>query len=151
MKFCKNDVVRHVLPSGTQVGGLMVVIASANNRCTAVRDVATGKCYMYKSCNLEKVEETTKIMVSEEDMNKIDTTKGIGSFYHVVSPAYDKLYANPSRFVCFVLAGKGETVHKTYQLGKVTRVLRKVGEIRKGYEMVPIKQPMYKVQLIGEL
>lgn len=151
MKFCKNDVVRHVLPSGTQVGGLMVVIASANNRCTAVRDVATGKYYMYKSCNLEKVEETTKIMVSEEDMNKIDTTKGIGSFYHVVSPAYDKLYANPSRFVCFVLAGKGETVRRTYQLGKVTRVLRKVGEIRKGYEMVPIKQPMYKVQLIGEL
>lgn len=151
MKFCKNDVVRHVLPSETQVGGLMVVIASANNRCTAVRDVATGKCYMYKSCNLEKVEETTKIMVSEEDMNKIDTTKGIGSFYHVVSPAYDKLYANPSRFVCFVLAGKGETVRRTYQLGKVTRVLRKVGEIRKGYEMVPIKQPMYKVQLIGEL
>lgn len=151
MKFCKNDVVRHVLPSGTQVGGLMVVIASANNRCTAVRDVATGKCYMYKSCNLEKVEETTKIMVSEEDMNKIDTTKGIGSFYHVVSPAYDKLYANPSRFVCFVLASKGETVRRTYQLGKVTRVLRKVGEIRKGYEMVPIKQPMYKVQLIGEL
>ena len=151
MKFCKNDVVRHVLPSGTQVGGLMVVIASANNRCTAVRDVATGKCYMYKSCNLEKVEETTKIMVSEEDMNKIDTTKGIGSFYHIVSPAYDKLYANPSRFVCFVLAGKGETVRRTYQLGKVTRVLRKVGEIRKGYEMVPIKQLMYKVQLIGEL
>lgn len=151
MKFCKNDVVRNVLPSGTQVGGLMVVIASANNRCTAVRDVATGKCYMYKSCNLEKVEETTKIMVSEEDMNKIDTTKGIGSFYHIVSPAYDKLYANPSRFVCFVLAGKGETIRRTYQLGKVTRVLRKVGEIRKGYEMVPIKQPMYKVQLIGEL
>lgn len=151
MKFCKNDVVRQVLPSGTQIGGLMVVIASTNNRCTAVRDVATGKCYMYKSCNLEKVEETTKIMVSEEDMNKIDTTKGIGSFYHVVSPAYDKLYANPSRFVCFVLAGKGETVRRTYQLGKVTRVLRKVGEIRKGYEMVPVKQPMYKVQLIGEL
>lgn len=151
MNFAKNDVVRHVLPSGTKIGGLMVVIASANNRCTAVRDVATGKCYMYKSCNLEKVEETTKIMVSEEDMNKIDTTKGIGSFYHVVSPAYDKLYANPSRFVCFVLAGKGETVRRTYQLGKVTRVLRKVGEIRKGYEMVPIKQPMYKVQLIGEL
>lgn len=151
MKFCKNDVVRHVLPSGTQVGGLMVVIASANNRCTAVRDVATGKCYMYKSCNLEKVEETTKIMVSEEDMNKIDTTKGIGSFYHIVSPAYDKLYANPSRFVCFVLAGKGETVRRTYQLGKVTRVLRKVDEIRKGYEMVPVKQPMYKLQLIGEL
>ncbi len=151
MKFCKNDVVRHVLPSGTQVGGLMVVIASANNRCTAVRDVATGKCYMYKSCNLEKVEETTKIMVSEEDMNKIDTTKGIGSFYHVVSPAYDKLYANPSRFVCFVLTGKGETIRRTYQLGKVTRVLRKVGEIRKGYEMVPVKQPIYKVQLIGEL
>ena len=151
MKFCKNDVVRQVLPSGTQIGGLMVVIASTNNRCTAVRDVATGKCYMYKSCNLEKVEETTKIMVSEEDMNKIDTTKGIGSFYHIVSPAYDKLYANPSRFVCFVLAGKGETVRRTYQLGKVTRVLRKVGEIRKGYEMVPVKQPMYKVQLIGEL
>lgn len=151
MKFCKNDVVRRVLPSGAQVGGLMVVIASANNRCTAVRDVATGKCYMYKSCNLEKVEETTKIMVSEEDMNKIDITKGIGSFYHVVSPVYDKLYANPSRFVCFVLAGKGETVRRTYQLGKVTRVLRKVGEIRKGYEMVQVKQPMYKVQLIGEL
>lgn len=151
MKFCKNDVVRQVLPSGIQVGGLMLVIASANNKCTAVRDVATGKCYMYKSCNLEKVEETTKIMVSEKDMNKIDITKGVGSFYHIVSPAYDKLYANPSRFVCFVLAGKGETVRRTYQLGKISRALRKVGEIRKGYEMVPVKQPMYKVQLIGEL
>lgn len=151
MKFAKNDVVRKVLPSGTQVGGLMVVIASANNKCTAVRDVATGKCYMYKSCNLEKVGETIKIMVSEEDMNKINLTKGIGSFYHIVSPAYDKLYANPSRFICFVLAGKGDTVRKTYQLGKVTRVLRKVGETIKGYEVVPVKQPMYKLQLIGEL
>lgn len=151
MKFAKNDVVRKVLPSGTQIGGLMVVIASANNKCTAVRDVATGKCYMYKSCNLEKVGETIKIMVSEEDMNKINLTKGIGSFYHIVSPAYDKLYANPSRFICFVLAGKGDTVRKTYQLGKVTRVLRKVGETIKGYEVVPVKQPMYKLQLIGEL
>ena len=151
MKFAKNDVVRKVLPSGTQVGGLMVVIASANNKCTAVRDVATGKCYMYKSCNLEKVGETIKIMVSEEDMNKIDITKGIGSFYHIVSPVYDKLYANSSRFVCFVLAGKGDTVRKTYQLGKVTRVLRKVGETRKGYDVIPVKQPMYKLQLIGEL
>ena len=151
MKFAKNDVVRKVLPSGTQVGGLMVVIASANNKCTAVRDVATGKCYMYKSCNLEKVGETIKIMVSEEDMNKINLTKGIGSFYHIVSPAYDKLYANPSRFICFVLAGKGDTVRKTYQLGKVTRVLRKVGETIKGYEVVPVKQPIYKLQLIGEL
>ena len=151
MKFAKNDVVRKVLPSGTQVGGLMVVIASANNKCTAVRDVATGKCYMYKSYNLEKVGETIKIMVSEEDMNKINLTKGIGSFYHIVSPAYDKLYANPSRFICFVLAGKGDTVRKTYQLGKVTRVLRKVGETIKGYEVVPVKQPMYKLQLIGEL
>lgn len=151
MKFAKNDVVRKVLPSGTQVGGLMVVIASANNKCTAVRDVATGKCYMYKSCNLEKVGETIKIMVSEEDMNKIDITKGIGSFYHIVSPVDDKLYANPSRFVCFVLAGKGDTVRKTYQLGKVTRVLRKVGETRKGYDVIPVKQPMYKLQLIGKL
>lgn len=151
MKFAKNDVVRKVLPSETQVGGLMVVIASANNKCTAVRDVATGKCYMYKSCNLEKVGETIKIMVSEEDMNKIDITKGIGSFYHIVSPVYDKLYANPSRFVCFVLASKGDTVRKTYQLGKVTRVLRKVGETRKGYNVIPVKQPMYKLQLIGEL
>lgn len=151
MKFAKNDVVRKVLTSGTQVGGLMVVITSANNKCTAVRDVATGKCYMYKSCNLEKVGETIKIMVSEEDMNKINLTKGIGSFYHIVSPAYDKLYANPSRFICFVLAGKGDTVRKTYQLGKVTRVLRKVGETIKGYEVVPVKQPMYKLQLIGEL
>lgn len=151
MKFAKNDVVRKVLPSGTQVGGLMVVIASANNKCTAVRDVATGKCYMYKSCNLEKVGETIKIMVSEEDMNKINLTKGIGSFYHIVSPAYDKLYANPSRFICFVLAGKDDTVRKTYQLGKVTRVLRKVGKTIKGYEVVPVKQPMYKLQLIGEL
>lgn len=151
MKFAKNDVVRKVLPSGTQVGGLMVVVASANNKCTAVRDVATGKCYMYKSCNLEKVGETIKIMVSEEDMNKIDITKGIGSFYHIVSPVYDKLYANPSRFVCFVLASKGDTVRKTYQLGKVTRVLRKVGETRKGYDIIPVKQPMYKLQLIGEL
>ena len=151
MKFQPHDIVRQILPSGTMVGGLMIVIASTHNKRTTVRDVVTVKCYTYKSCNLEKVEETTKIMVSEEDMNKINTTKGIGSFYHIVSPAYDKLYANPTRFVCFVQIGKGETIRRTYQLGKISKVLRKVGEIRKGYEMVPVKQPMYKLQLIGEL
>ena len=151
MKFQKNDVVQRVLPSGTQVGSLMVVIDGAKSKCTAVRDVSTGKCYIYNSRCLEKVGKTTKIMISESDMNKIDTTKGVGAFYHSVSPVYDKLYANSSRFVCFILASKGNTVRRTFQLGKVTRVLRKVGETRKGYEMVPVKQPMYKVQLIDEL
>lgn len=151
MKFQPNDVVRRVLPSGTMVGGLMVVISSTHRKCTIVRDIKTEKYYEYRSSGLEKAGETTKIMVSKEDMDKIDITKGIGSFYHSISPVYDKLYANPPRFVCFVLAGKGETIHRVYQLGKVSRVLRKVGEIRKGYEMVPVKQPMYKLQLIGEL
>lgn len=151
MKFQKNDVVQRVLPSGTQVGSLMVVIAGAKSKCTAVRDVSTGKCYIYNSRCLEKVGKTTKIMVSESDMNKIDTTKGVGAFYHSVSPVYDKLYANPSRFVCFILAAKDKTIYRTFQLGEISRVLRKVDETRKGYDMVPVKQPMYKLQLIGEL
>lgn len=151
MKFQKNDVVRRVLPSGTMVGGLMVVIINAGGKWIAARDVTTGKCYMYKPSNLEKVEKTTKIMVSESDMNKIDVMKGIGSFYHEVSAAYDRLYANPSRFVCFILAKNGETIHRTFQLGEVSRVLRKVNETRKGYQIVPVKKPMYKLQLIGEL
>ena len=151
MKFQKNDVVRQVLPSGTMVGGLMVVITRASGKCTAVRDVSTGKCYIYKSSSLEMVGKTTKIMISESDMNKIEAIKGIGSFYHIVSPVYDKLYANPSKFVCFVSIQKNCTVHKTFHLEKVSRVLRKVGEIRKGYEIVSVKQPMYKLQLIGGL
>lgn len=107
---------------------------------------------IYRSEHLGKEGKATKILVSKNDMDKIDTTKGIGAFYHSVSPVYDKLYANPSRFVCFILAyTKGETIHRVYQLGKISRVLRKVDEIRKGYEMVPVKQPMYKLQLIGEL
>lgn len=84
-------------------------------------------------------------------MNKINIMKGVGAFYHCISPIYDKLYANPTRFVCFVSIQKNCTVRKTFHLGKVSRVLRKVDEIRKGYEMVPVKQPMYKLQLIGEL
>ena len=44
-----------------------------------------------------------------------------------------------------------ETIRRTFQLGKISRVLRKVDETRKGYEIVPVKQPMYKLQLIGEL
>ena len=151
MKFNKGDVVRRVLPSDTMVGGLMIVISGAKGKCTAVRDVPTGKCYIYKSSNLEMVGKTTRIMISESDMNKINTMKGIGSFYHIVSPVYDKLYANPTRFVCFVSIQKNCTVRRTFHLGKVSRVLRKVDEIRKGYEMVPVKQPMYKLQLIGEL
>lgn len=151
MKFQKNDVVRRVLPSGTMVGGLMVVITGAGGKCTAVRDVSTGKCCIYKSSSLEKVGETTKIMVSESDMDKIDAMKGIGSFYHIISPVYDKLYANPSKFVCFILSTKGKTTRRTFYLGEVSRVLRKVNEIRKGYNMVPVKQPMYKIRLIGEL
>ena len=151
MKFQPHDIVRRVLPSGIMVGGLMVVISSSHDKCTAVRDVSTGKCYIYKSSSLEKAGETTKIMVSESDMNKIDTMKGIGSFYHSISAVYDKLYANPSRFVCFILITKDETIRRTFQLGKISRVLRKVDETRKGYEIVPVKQPMYKLQLIGEL
>ena len=129
----------------------MVVINNISDKCTAVRDVSTGKYYIYRSEHLEKEGETTKIMISEGDMNKIDTMKGVGAFYHIVSPVYDKLYANPSRFVCFILANKGKTIHRVFKLGEVSRVLRKVDEIRKGYEMVPVKQPMYKLQLIGEL
>lgn len=152
MKFRPHDIVRQILPSGTMVGGLMVVIASSHDKRTIVRDIKTGKYYQYKSCNLEEYGGTTKIMISKEDMDKISITKGIGAFYHSVSPVYDKLYANPTRFVCFILRdNEGFTIRRTYQLGKISRVLRKVDEIRKGYEMVPVKQPMYKLQLIGEL
>lgn len=151
MKFSKGDVVRRVLPSGTMVGGLMVVTSYAGGKLVAVRDIATGKNYVDRSERLKKEGETTKIMISEGDMNKTDTMKGVGTFYHIVSPVYDKLYANPSKFVCFILANKGKTIHRVFKLGEVSRVLRKVDEIRKGYEMVPVKQPMYKLQLIGEL
>ena len=151
MKFQPHDIVRRVLPSGIMVGGLMVVISSSHDKCTIVRDANTGKCYKYRSSGLEKAGETAKIMVSESDMNKIDAMKGIGSFYHSISAVYDKLYANQSRFVCFILITKDETIRRTFQLGKISRVLRKVDETRKGYEIVPVKQPMYKLQLIGEL
>lgn len=151
MKFSEGDVVRRVLPGGIMVGGLMVAINNIGSKCTAVRDVPTGKYYIYRSEHLEKEGKTTKILVSESDMDKIDTMKGVGAFYHSVSPVYDKLYANPSKFVCFILANKGKTIHRVFKLGEVSRVLRKVDEIRKGYEMVPVKQPMYKLQLIGEL
>lgn len=152
MKFSKGDVVRRVLPSGAMVGGLMVVTYYTGGKLVAVRDISTGKNYVYRSKRMRKEGKTTKIMISEDDMDKIDAMKGVGAFYHSVSHVYDKLYANPSRFVCFILAyTKGETIHRVYQLGKISRVLRKVGEIRKGYEMVPVKQPMYKLQLIGEL
>ena len=151
MKFSKGDVVSRVLPSGTMVGGLMVVTFNAGGEFTAVRDVSTGKYYIDRSRCLGKEGKTTKIMISEGDMNKIDTMKGVGAFYHIVSPVYDKLYANPSKFVCFVLASRSKTVHRVFQLGEISRVLRKVDETRKGYDMVPVKQPMYKLQLIGEL
>ena len=151
MKFQKNDVVQRALPSGLMVGGLMTVVAEVKGKRTTVRDVLTGKYYIYKSSSLEKVGETTKIMISESDMDKIDAMKGIGSFYHIVSPAYDKLYANQSKFVCFILSTKGKTTRRTFYLGEVSRVLRKVNEIRKGYNMIPVKQPMYKIRLIGEL
>lgn len=151
MKFSKGDVVQRALPSGLMVGGLMIVISEAKGKCTAVRDVSTGKCYIYNSSSLGMVGKTTKILVGESDMNKINITKGVGAFYHCISPIYDKLYANPTKFVCFVSIQKNCTVRRTFHLRKVSRVLRKVDEIRKGYEMVPVKQPMYKLQLIGEL
>ena len=151
MKFSKGDVVRRVLPSGTMVGGLMVVTSYAGGKFVAVRDISTGKNYVNRSERLKKEGKTTKIIISENDMDKIDAMKGVGAFYHSISPVYDKLYANPSKFVCFILANKGKTIHRVFKLGEVSRVLRKVDEIRKGYEMVPVKQPMYKLQLIGEL
>lgn len=151
MKFSKGDVVRRVLPSGTMVGGLMVVTFYAGGTFAAVRDISTGKYYIDRSDRIKKEGKTAKIMISEDDMDKINTMKGVGAFYHSISPVYDRLYANPVRFVCFILANKGKTIHRVFKLGEVSRVLRKVDEIRKGYEMVPVKQPMYKLQLIGEL
>lgn len=152
MKFSKGDVVRRVLPSGTMVGGLMVVTSYAGGKFVAVRDIATGKNYVDRSERLKKEGKTTKIMISEDDMDKIDAMKGVGALYHSISPVYDRLYANQSRFVCFILAyTKGDTIHRVFRLGGISRVLRKVDEIRKGYKMVPVKQPMYKLQLIGEL
>lgn len=151
MKFSKGDVVRRVLPSGTMVGGLMVVACYAGGKFVAVRYIPTGKYYINRSEHLKKEGKTTKILISEDDMNKIDTMKGVGAFYHSLSPVYDKLYANPSKFVCFILANKGKTIHRVFKLGEVSRVLRKVDETRKGYQIIPVKQPMYKLQLIGEL
>lgn len=151
MKFSKGDVVRRVLPSGTMVGGLMVVVCYAGGKFVAVRYIPTGKYYINRSEHLKKEGKTTKILISEDDMDKIDTMKGVGAFYHSLSPVYDKLYANPSKFVCFILANKGKTIHRVFKLGEVSRVLRKVDEIRKGYQIIPVKQPMYKLQLIGEL
>lgn len=151
MKFSKGDVVRRVLPSGTMVGGLMVVACYAGGKFVAVRYIPTGKYYINRSEHLKKERKTTKILISEDDMDKIDTMKGVGAFYHSLSPVYDKLYANPSKFVCFILANKGKTIHRVFKLGEVSRVLRKVDEIRKGYQIIPVKQPMYKLQLIGEL
>lgn len=151
MKFQPHDVVRRVLPSGTMVGGLMLVVCNMYDKRTAVRSVHTRKCEIYKSSSLEKVGETIKIMVSKKDMDRIDSVSGIGTFFHELSTAYDRLYAIKPRFVCFILANKNGTIRRTFQLGKISRVLKKVGEIRKGYQMVPIKQPMYKIQLIGEL
>lgn len=52
MKFSKGDVVRQVLPSGIMVGGLMVVINNISDKCTAVRDVSTGKYYIYIGQNI---------------------------------------------------------------------------------------------------
>ena len=151
MKFNKGDVVQRALPSGLMVGSLMIVIDRAIGKRTVVRDVSTGKCYIYNSSSLGLVGKTTKIIIGESDMNKINATKGIGSFYHTISPIYDKLYDNPTKFVCFVSIQRNCTVRRTFHLGKVSRALRKVDEIRKGYEMVPVKKPMYKLQLIGEL
>ena len=71
MKFSKGDVVRRVLPSGIMVGGLMVVINNIGDKCTAVRDVSTGKYYIYRSEHLEKEGKATKILVSKNDMDKI--------------------------------------------------------------------------------
>lgn len=60
MKFSKGDVVRRVLPSGTMVGGLMVVTSYAGGKFVAVRDIATGKNYVYRSERLKKEGKNNK-------------------------------------------------------------------------------------------
>ena len=45
MKFRPHDIVRQILPNGTMVGGLMVVIASSHDKRTIVRDIKTGKYF----------------------------------------------------------------------------------------------------------
>lgn len=61
MKFSKGDVVHRVLPSGIMVGSLMVVVENIGGVVTTVRDVSTGKYYVYRSEHLEKKEKQQRL------------------------------------------------------------------------------------------
>ena len=76
MKFSKGDIVQRALPSGLMVGGLMIVIARARSKCTAVRDVSTGKCYIYNSSSLGMVGKTTKVMIGNKGIGYLPQRAG---------------------------------------------------------------------------
>ena len=61
MKFSEGDVVRRVLPSGTMVGGLMVVACYTGGKFVAVRDISTGKNYVDRSERLKKKEKQQRL------------------------------------------------------------------------------------------
>lgn len=61
MKFSKGDVVCRVLPSGIMIGSFMVVVDSIGSVVTTVRDVSTGKYYIYRSEHLEKKEKQQRL------------------------------------------------------------------------------------------
>lgn len=149
-KFRMGDIARRVLPSGTKVGGPMVVKGQVCGKDLIVCiDCATKKAIMYSSSALAK-EPTRRVIVREDELAILKRLHGIGSFYHELTKTYEDVFRKKPKYVAFYHQGSKERV--IYHLAKAEKVIKTIGiGYNANYQPSRICCPMIKLTFIGEL
>jgi len=145
-----GDVVRRVLPSGTKVGGPMVVKGRIcrTDRVVCIES-ATKRAIMLSSSSLAK-EPTRKLVIRESELAILEKLHGVGAFYHKLSKTYEDICAKQPKYVTFTHQGSGKRL--IYHLAKAEKVIKTIGVGHNGnYQPQRIGCPMVKLTFIGEL
>lgn len=149
-KFTVGDVVRRVLPSGTKVGGPMVVKGRICGKDLIVCiDSITKKAVMYSSSSLSK-ESTRKLIVKKDELVTLEKLHGIGAFYHKLAKAYESIVEKKPDYVTFTHPKSGKRL--VYHLNNAEKVIKTIGITHNGdYQPQRVGCPMVKLTFIGEL
>lgn len=149
-KFRVGDIVRRVLPSGTKIGGPMVVRGKICGKNLVVCiDCATKKAMMYSPSALAK-EPTRRVAVREGELAILKKLHGIGSFYHELTKTYEDIFRKKPKYIAFNHQRSGERI--ICHLAKAEKVVKTIGVSHNAnYQPLRIVCPMIKLTFIGEL
>ena len=147
-KFYPYDIVRRVLPSGIKIGSPMIVIDKATTGYLC-KGAVSGIVSIYRAQALQKL-SVKKVIVTEEDFNKLAAMHGIGVFLHKPTPKYRELVDDPPEYIVFISI-KDSKKRLIYHLGCAARVLKTIGYEQTRFQRVRLVAPLIKLAFIGNI